>query len=1027
MRPITFLFTLLISLSLQAQSARIEWKETFGGKAEDVILDVIQSTNGDIIAVGSTESNTKGGKDGLLIISDFKTGKAIHKRNIGGKQDDEILGVVQKKDGTLMLAGYTKSKGKGNEDGWLIHADIKGNILWEKTFGASQNDQFTAITTDARDLVIVAGFLSDQKQGDVWMLIFDDENTVWESEFGNGELDKVQAIATTRENDFVFTGTTKKSKRRKAGDAWLVKTDKKGNEKFRKYYGGDDWDEALDVINTVDNGFAIAGLTRSKGNGDLDMWLIKADIDGHKEWDKTYGGSDADFANSIIQTYDYGFALFGASKSHTSGARQFKMSLVQTNERGLEINQRYYGGNKEDEGKSIFQLYDGSLLMAGLTSSEGAGADDAWIQRTAISKFRSNEGTKSQNNQWFDFTDVKLVTNSETGELSAGENAYLTFDVFNKTQTNLIGVQAEVKAKVQVSGLSYWENIYVGHLAPGRSKTITVPITTNDQLQSGSSEFDISLKQNQNVLQSTVATIGSKSFLPATLAFAGHQFITNTNRNASASYRTTLKVNIKNVGEESAESIQVKFIPKNGVKAISKTKFSVDFLRPGAAHMAFFDFLVNNTEDYQNGEIPVECIVIESSRQKEITQTFEFKIDQPQLNNTAPISARSNTEMVWISPNPDEFDNTSFASDKEFIDIKIKAVSDQPLKAKDFTVFLNNTSQDGSKFDEEDLSKPRRSGARYTHTYTNRILLNKGENIVEVEVTNELGETRTIPIKVNFAPQRANLHILAIGPTHKDLQYTGKDARDFAAAFTNQDNRLFEKIFVRTLSNENETDQTSVMRAMKDLQIKYESDVEDKISDNDLLMIFISSHGKKDGKSFKILTSGYSPLYAEFSTIDYEKNIIQYLSNINCKKMVLIDACNSGSAYAMLGSKAGVDDGMSKALHTIITTNPGVSTITSCQKYELSYEDEAWQNGAFTEAILEAFENKVFTDGQGKKHTPDADRDYVITIGELSSYLKARVPHLVNSTKPDAPTGQIPHITANQLGMEFPIYSLDKN
>ena len=67
---------------------------------------------------------------------------------------------------------------------------------------------------------------------------------------------------------------------------------------------------------------------------------------------------------------------------------------------------------------------------------------------------------------------------------------------------------------------------------------------------------------------------------------------------------------------------------------------------------------------------------------------------------------------------------------------------------------------------------------------------------------------------------------------------------------------------------------------------------------------------------FKILTSGYKAGYEEFTSIDFESDIINFLNDINCKKLIFIDACNSGSAEMANGSKDIKDDDMAKALNT---------------------------------------------------------------------------------------------------------------
>ena len=388
-------------------------------------------------------------------------------------------------------------------------------------------------------------------------------------------------------------------------------------------------------------------------------------------------------------------------------------------------------------------------------------------------------------------------------------------------------------------------------------------------------------------------------------------------------------------------------------------------------------------------------------------------------NNTSneTRATASNTVLTWVSPNTDETGSV-FSSAKEIQDIKIKAISDRKLAVKDIKVYINNKALDSSKFDEGSLTPPKKTNKnQFSHTFAGSLRLKEGENIVEIHIR-EGGEIIKETLTIKYYPKRINLHVLAIGPYHSNLEFTSKDAEDFAAAFKDQEGLLFKEVFVDKLVGAEETEQNDIKKQLKDLKFRYEQNMENKINDNDLLLIYISSHGKKVDDRFKILTSGYKAGYEEFTSIDFEADIINFLNDINCKKLIFIDACNSGSAEMANGSKDIKDDDMAKALNTLLETSPGLSTFTSCQSHELSYEDKKWGNGAFTEAILAAFKNKPY-DGL----FPDADRNSILELGELKTYIQKYVPALVKQAKPEAGT-QIPLVTINELGSDFPIYAL---
>jgi hypothetical protein len=92
---------------------------------------------------------------------------------------------------------------------------------------------------------------------------------------------------------------------------------------WSKTYGGTSADYAYSLVQTGDGGYALAGYTKSYGSGNYDFWLVKTDAAGNMQWSKTYGGMGEDRAYSLVQTGDGGYALAGYTGSFGAGSYDF--------------------------------------------------------------------------------------------------------------------------------------------------------------------------------------------------------------------------------------------------------------------------------------------------------------------------------------------------------------------------------------------------------------------------------------------------------------------------------------------------------------------------------------------------------------------------------------------------------------------------------------------------------------------------------------------------------------------------------
>ena len=91
----------------------------------------------------------------------------------GGTGFDNFTNVIQNNDGSFIAVGTTNSNDGdvsgnhgGDNDGWVVKLSANGNLLWQKCYGGSGDDQLTSVTKGSANTFVAAGF-STSNDGDV--------------------------------------------------------------------------------------------------------------------------------------------------------------------------------------------------------------------------------------------------------------------------------------------------------------------------------------------------------------------------------------------------------------------------------------------------------------------------------------------------------------------------------------------------------------------------------------------------------------------------------------------------------------------------------------------------------------------------------------------------------------------------------------------------------------------------------------------------------------------------------------------
>lgn len=330
-----------------------EWQKVYGGSSDDRGYDIILSNDNNMVIFGSSKSadgdvSSNAGSNDFWIAKISNSGAIIWEKSLGYNGSDNGYSVIQTIDNGYLLLGVldvTASDGEGNNrissyrhaggDYWAVKLDSNGILEWSRYFGGNFTDtSYAACQTQGGDYIIIGS--SDSNDIDIsnnkgtydfWIIKISSEgNLIWEKSYGGSEIDEALDITPTTDGNFIVCGNTRSnnidvSSNNGAADIWILKITPNGEILWEKTYGGNSFEAAKSVHQTTDNGFVIAGNSRSdnndltKNNGQNDGWIFKINQDGILQWQTSIGGSNIDLLMDSTQLQDGSIVAVGNTSS----------------------------------------------------------------------------------------------------------------------------------------------------------------------------------------------------------------------------------------------------------------------------------------------------------------------------------------------------------------------------------------------------------------------------------------------------------------------------------------------------------------------------------------------------------------------------------------------------------------------------------------------------------------------------------------------------------------------------------------
>ena len=404
------------------QTPVLQWQKAMGGSAGDIFAHMTMTADGNFIAVGLSHSNdgnvsgAHGGSD-AYITKFANDGTIIWSKLYGGTGHELLYSIIQTPDGGYIGLGYTTSNDgdvSGNHGGWdvwVIKIAGDGTLQWQKCFGGTGDEQAFSIISTNDGNYLISG-LTPSNDGDVqgnhggtdgWLFEIDPSgNLLWQKCFGGTYNDDFTRVIQTIDNGFIVAGETISNDGDVSGlhnipgssnaEEWVVKLDATGSIQWQKCYGEAGYSVGVNqIIQAPGGGYLMVGnisnnaaSTLSSGDltnyyGNYDAWVIKINDTGTIQWQRTLGGSQFDVLNDLINTSDGGFLLVGESSSNGSSGDDW---IIKLNSSGATQWQLYLGGSGNQEAESVVQVNSCEYVLAGGIAKQIPGYhgnNDAWV------------------------------------------------------------------------------------------------------------------------------------------------------------------------------------------------------------------------------------------------------------------------------------------------------------------------------------------------------------------------------------------------------------------------------------------------------------------------------------------------------------------------------------------------------------------------------------------------------------------------------------------------------------------------
>jgi len=380
-----------------------------GSSGDDMATGVAVDSSGNSYVTGYTDGgldgNSSSGKQDFFLIKYNSSGTKEWTKQEGSSGDDYAYGVAVDSSDNIYVTGYTDKKLHGNNnsgrhDMFLVKYNSSGTRQWTKQLGTSNNERAYAVATDSSDNIYVTGVTwggldgstkpsycmgyatakASQECTDIFLVKYNSSGTkqwVKQLEGSSKSYDRSQGLAVDSSDNIYVAGYTNGGLDGNTSsgkyDILLVKYNSSGSKQWLQQFGSSNKDYGLGVnvdskANIYVTGYTEGGLDGNTNSGERDIFLVKYNSSGTKQWIQQLGTPTFDEGNGVAVDSSDNIYVSGwtRGKLDTYAGRDDAI-VLKYNSSGTKQWTRQFGSNSSDIGAGVTVDSSGNIYVTGNT------------------------------------------------------------------------------------------------------------------------------------------------------------------------------------------------------------------------------------------------------------------------------------------------------------------------------------------------------------------------------------------------------------------------------------------------------------------------------------------------------------------------------------------------------------------------------------------------------------------------------------------------------------------------------------